>query len=59
MISNRFSVIAKADQILVFKNGEITQRGKHEELLEEQGEYRELYDYQMRAAETKISEAAG
>ena len=59
LISNRFSVIAKADQILVFKNGEITQRGKHEELLEEQGEYRELYDYQMRAAETKISEAAG
>ena len=58
LISNRFSVIAKADQILVFKNGEITQRGKHEELLEEQGEYRELYDYQMRAAETNISEAA-
>lgn len=59
LISNRFSVISKADQILVFKNGEITQRGKHEELLKEQGEYRELYDYQMRAAETKTIEAAG
>ena len=51
LISNRFHAIAKADLILVFKNGEIIQRGNHKDLLEQAGEYRELYDYQMRSSE--------
>ena len=51
LISNRFQAIAQADQILVFKDGEIVQRGTHDELLAVEGEYRELYEYQMRPME--------
>lgn len=51
LISNRFHAIAKADLILVFQDGRITQRGTHEELLRQGGEYRELHDSQMRPFE--------
>ncbi len=51
VISNRFNTIALADKILVFKDGEIAQSGTHEELVSVEGEYKELYDSQMRPAE--------
>jgi ABC-2 type transport system ATP-binding protein len=51
VISNRFHAIAQADQILVFKGGRIVQRGTHRELLSEAGEYRELYESQVRPFE--------
>ena len=51
LISNRFHAIAQADQILVFKDGEIAQRGTHDELVGVEGEYKELYDSQMRPLE--------
>ena len=40
--------IQKADQILVIEKGEIVEKGKHQELLEKQGRYFELYTYQTR-----------
>ncbi len=51
VISNRFNTIALADLILVFKDGEIAQSGTHEDLVAVEGEYKELYDSQMRPAE--------
>jgi ATP-binding cassette, subfamily B, multidrug efflux pump len=51
LISNRFHAIALADNILVFKDGEIVQSGRHEELVGVEGEYRELYESQMRPFE--------
>ena len=51
VISNRFNTIALADLILVFKDGEIAQSGAHEDLVAVEGEYKELYDSQMRPAE--------
>ena len=51
MITNRFSTISHADLILVFKDGEIVQRGGHEELLAQGGEYLELYESQVRPHE--------
>jgi len=51
VISNRFHTIALADLILVFKDGEIVQSGKHDDLVAVEGEYKELYDSQMRPAE--------
>jgi ABC-type multidrug transport system fused ATPase/permease subunit len=51
LISNRFHMIAQADEILVFKLGKIVQRGTHEELVDFPGEYRELYLSQMRPFE--------
>ena len=48
VITNRFSAVARADLVLVFKDGEIIQRGTHEALLAEGGEYLELYNSQVR-----------
>lgn len=51
VISNRFHTIALADLILVFKDGAIVQTGTHDDLASVEGEYKELYDSQMRPAE--------
>lgn len=48
VIAHRLSTIQKADQILVIENGAIVERGKHQELIEAQGRYYELYTYQTR-----------
>jgi len=48
VIAQRINTVRDADQILVFREGEITQRGTHDELVEQRGFYRELYDLQMR-----------
>lgn len=41
-IAHRLSTIEHADVILVFKNGEITARGTHKELLKDSNEYKRL-----------------
>lgn len=48
VIAHRLSTIRQADQILVIENGQIAERGKHEELIEKKGRYFELYTYQAR-----------
>lgn len=48
VIAHRLSTIQKADQILVIEDGDIVERGKHEELIAAQGRYYELYTYQTR-----------
>jgi ABC-type multidrug transport system fused ATPase/permease subunit len=48
VIAHRLSTIQKADQILVVEQGEIVERGKHDELIAKQGRYYELYTYQSR-----------
>ena len=55
VIAHRLSTILKADQILVVKDGTITEQGSHEELLVQGGTYRELYETQFR----KILEIEG
>jgi len=39
MIAHRLETVQHADQILVLNEGEIVQRGKHEELLGREGIY--------------------
>jgi len=46
VIAHRLSTIRSANQILVLENGEIVERGSHEELLALGGRYRQLYDKQ-------------
>ncbi len=46
VIAHRLSTIVSADQILVLENGEIVERGTHQELLALQGRYKQLYDKQ-------------
>lgn len=49
IISQRASSIRGADEILVLEDGRIAGRGKHEELYENCGVYREICDSQARA----------
>ena len=48
VIAHRLSTIQKADQILVIEEGDIIERGKHDELIKAKGRYYELYTYQTR-----------
>lgn len=46
VIAHRLSTIRNADMILVFKDGEIVERGKHAELLAQNGVYKTLHRMQ-------------
>ena len=48
VIAHRLSTIRKADQILVIEKGQIVERGNHEALLQKQGRYFDLYNFQAR-----------
>jgi ABC-type multidrug transport system fused ATPase/permease subunit len=48
VIAHRLSTIRSADQILVLEEGQIVERGTHEELLVSDGRYKQLYDKQYR-----------
>ncbi len=48
VIAHRLSTIQSADQILVLEHGQIVERGTHDELLQLNGRYRQLYDKQYR-----------
>ncbi len=59
VIAQRLTSVRDADQILVFEEGAITQRGTHRDLIEQPGFYRELYDLQMRDQEEAQAAMAG
>lgn len=48
VIAHRLSTIRQANQILVIEDGRIKEQGTHEELLQSEGRYHELYTYQSR-----------
>jgi len=48
VIAHRLSTIQRADLILVVENGQIVERGQHQELLARQGRYHHLYTIQAR-----------
>lgn len=54
LIAHRLSTIKKADLILVVRNGKITERGTHRELLRQKGYYHSLY---MKQFEEETGEA--
>jgi subfamily B ATP-binding cassette protein MsbA len=58
VIAHRLSTIRRADQILVVEQGEIVERGTHEELYEMRGRYYDLYTKQH-GLETNLFLAPG
>lgn len=47
LISHRLANVVKSDQIYLLKDGEIKECGRHEELMQQNGAYRHLYDSQI------------
>jgi ATP-binding cassette subfamily B protein len=46
VIAHRLSTVAHADRILVLENGRIVEQGRHDELMQASGRYREMVDLQ-------------
>jgi ATP-binding cassette subfamily B protein len=51
VIAQRLRTVKAADQILVLKDGKIAESGRHDELIERGGLYREIYDLELRDQE--------
>jgi ATP-binding cassette subfamily B protein len=59
IITHRLTSLLDVDEILVFKDGRIVERGTHEELLRQDGEYREIYNLQLHPSDRKDVNGAG
>jgi ABC-type multidrug transport system fused ATPase/permease subunit len=63
VIAQRLRTVMEADQILVMRDGEIVEQGKHQELLDANGFYRQIYDLELRdqeeAAAALLAESRG
>lgn len=53
VIAHRLATIQQADQILVMEDGEIVERGSHQELLDQGGYYQKLYEVQFQSTESE------
>ena len=49
VIAHRLSTIAAADRVLVIDDGRLVQKGRHDELIAQQGRYRAMWSAQQRA----------
>jgi ABC-type multidrug transport system fused ATPase/permease subunit len=58
VIAHRLSTVRQADLILVLQDGEIVERGTHQELMAQRGRYREIYELQLRPQEELMLDAA-
>jgi ATP-binding cassette subfamily B protein len=56
VIAHRLSTIVRADNILVINNGEITEQGRHNELLSKNGLYKKMWEAHSKAKGWKLSE---
>ncbi len=56
VIAHRLSTVHRADKIIVMKDGQIAEQGTHEELVDYNGLYREIYDLQLRPQEEVMRE---
>ena len=55
VIAHRLSTIAHASRILVLENGRIIEQGRHEELMQASGRYRQMVDLQTSPPRSPVS----
>lgn len=55
VIAQRLRTVKMADQILVLQDGRIVERGRHDELLQRDGLYRQIYDLELRDQEEALA----
>ena len=55
VIAHRLSTVRRADLILVLDDGEVVERGSHEELMSVDGFYKRIYDMQLRPQESEAA----
>ena len=58
MIAHRLSTVRNMDRILVIRDGEIAEEGKHDELLQKGGVYAAMWEEYQKAAQWKVGGAA-
>jgi ABC-type multidrug transport system fused ATPase/permease subunit len=51
IITHRLQVMEQADLILMLKEGEVVEQGKHSDLMDKNGYYRQVYQSQMAATQ--------
>jgi ATP-binding cassette subfamily B protein len=56
IIAQRLTTVKKADLILVLEQGRVVERGTHEELLQNDGVYRQIYHLQLEDQEQLMAE---
>ncbi len=54
-MAHRLNNVVAADKIVVLQEGRIVEQGKHEELLNQGGMYRELWNYQEKVKNWQIT----
>ena len=55
VIAQRLRTVKMADQILVIQDGQVVERGRHNELLRRDGIYRQIYDLELRDQEEALA----
>jgi len=58
VIAQRLRTVKMADQILVLQDGQIVERGRHDQLLRRDGIYRQIYDLELRDQEEALAAQA-